>query len=127
MFSCQRLVWFGSERSNVTSFTGRRWQCIYVQPALGWAERQYVCHGVASHSFVLCLFRPQADRSVISDTNSTRALFRVFSADPKMFRPREEYKIIKTQAAGHMWCVRGGEKKEKRTMHESRENGEAAS
>lgn len=97
MFS--RDVLFGLERgtTSLVSLGGVGRVFMSTPP---WAGQKTVCMswcGLTLHSIVLCPFRPKATRSVLSDTESTKRPFRVFSGDPEMFHPRKENQIIKTR------------------------------
>lgn len=85
-----QYLWFGAEKNNVTSFTGRCCQGIHVQIALGWSEDSMCCMswcGLTLHSFLFCLFRPEANRSLLSDTKRRRT---------KTFQTLKCFTLVKT-------------------------------
>lgn len=107
--SMQLLVWFGSERNNVTSFTGRCWQGGFKS-----VGQKAACHGVAS----LCLHLYYAlsnlrQKSLYKNANVFCWSWKVSS----LWREENH----KNQAVGHMWSLR-----ERKMMHESGQNGQAS-
>lgn len=83
--SMQLLVWFGLERNNVTSFTGRCWQgdlrvLARRQHVMGWPHFAYIC-------IMPC---QTSGKKVCTRTQ-------MFSADPEKFHPCEEKKNTKTR------------------------------